>query len=308
LTVEELERIIANASHSISGFMSQMAVLDSPRMALQDKAFVAAPPKAVAAGAWRFQRREENLTGWSWMVAITGSFLLVGLVGAFLVEAPLAITLSGRAGQGASDTNSTELTMAELQAMEEEPEIQPQEQVTPEEVPQPIEVPVELPELPELAEALVTEDVFTVPAAPEIETMVKPIDPAKPKPKPKVVVAQPRPRRATSTAAVTPGGTQGSGGGSGGSGAVGSGSGKGKFPKPNYPSTARARGVTGQVTLALSINPAGQVENASAVSSQGGFNSQEQDTIAGFVRRNWQFPTGSYRKHTVNIVFNLRSR
>lgn len=279
-------------------------------MTLRDKVLVVSAPKGAArAGAWRFQRREENVTALSWVVAVAGSVLLVGLAGILFAEAPFSITLSGRAGQGASDANTTELSMAELQAMEETPEVQPTEQVTPEEVPPPVEVPLEVPDLPELAEALVTEDVFTVPAAPKIESMVKPIDPAQPKPKPKpVAAAKPRASRATSMAAVTPGGTQGSGGGSGGSGAIGSGSGTGKFPKPNYPSTARARGVSGRITLALSINPAGQVDSASAVGSQGGFNSQEQDTVAGFVQRNWRFPTGSYRKHTVNIVFNLSSR
>lgn len=296
--------------------MSQTAVIEPPHLQFRAGLQENVVRRAIATGSWKFNTREENVTGLAWMVAITGCFLLVGLAGILFLEKPLVITLSGRAGLGASDAESTELTMAELQAMEEVREVEPveqQQEMTLEDIPQPIDIPLDIADLPELAEALVTEDVFTVPAAPKIEEIIKPIDPTEPKPKPKPKqVAQTQPKlkanRATSTAATMAGGSVGSGGGSGGNGAVGSGSGKGRFPKPNYPSTARARGVSGQVTLALSINPAGQVESASAVSSRGGFNAEEQDAVAGFVQRNWKFPAGSYRRHTVNIVFNLSSR
>lgn len=285
--------------------MSPTALIGSSGLDLQDK--VAGGSRAGALPeTWRFRQRDENIAPLSWVVAIAASFFLIGVIGLFQKEMPLVITLGGRAGQGASDTAATDLTMAELHAMEATPEVT-EEQILPAVVPiaDPIEV---LQDLPELAEALVTEDVFTVPAAPQIEEALRPVDPAKPRPKPQLAPARPRASRATTTAAGAQGGTQGSGGGAGGSGNVGAGGGSGKFPKPNYPSSARSRGVSGHIILALTISPAGQVESASAISSQGGFTSGEQDAVAGFVERHWRFPTGAYRKHTVNIVFNLSSR
>ncbi|MDZ4289737.1 MAG: energy transducer TonB [Prosthecobacter sp.] len=285
--------------------MSPTALIGSTGLDLQQKAAGGSRSPALVR-TWRLGQHDENLAPLSWVVAIAASFLLIGVIGLFQKEMPLEITLGGRAGQGASDTETTELTMAELHAMEETPEVT-EEQILPAVVPiaDPIEV---LQDLPELAEALVTEDVFTVPAAPKIEEALRPVDPAKPRPRPQPAPARPRASRATTMASGTQGGTQGSGGGAGGSGAVGAGSGSGKFPKPNYPSSARARGVSGLITLALTIGPAGKVEDAAAISSNGGFTSGEQDTVASYVERNWRFPTGAYRKHTVNIVFNLSSR
>lgn len=288
-------------------YMYSTAFVDSPRMALPKQVLHPSPPKAVVRGTWRLARADEDVTGLAWVVALCACFLLVGLVGIWWSDAPLEITLSGRAGMGASDANTSEMTMAELQAEEQVSEVTTTEPVTPE-VPQPMEVQQQISDLPELAEALVTEDVFTVPAAPKIETAIQTVDPAAPKPKEKPKPTVAKPRRATSVAATTTSGTQGSGGGAGGNGTVGAGSGNGKYPKPNYPSTARARGVAGQVILSLSINPAGKVEDASAVSSTGGFNSQECETIASFVERFWQFPPGAYRKLKQPIVFRLDSR
>lgn len=285
--------------------MSQMALIGSPGFDLQGKSAAVARP-APLPGIWRVRQRDDSITALSWVVAIAASFLLIGIIGMFQKVEPFEISLGSRAGQGASDNESTELTMAELHAMEEAPEIAT-EQVLPAvvEIAQPLEV---LEDLPELAETLTTEDVFSVPAAPRIEDALKPIDPAKPKPKPQAATPRPRASRAVTTAAGTPSGTQGNGGGSGGTLAAGSGSGKGVFPKPTYPSSAQARGISGRVTIALSVNPAGRVESASAISSQGGFTSSEQDAVARDVARTWRFPPGAYRKHTVNIVLKLSSR
>ena len=161
-------------------------------------------------------------------------------------------------------------------------------------------------DLPELAEALITDDVFTVPAAPRIEDALRPIDPTPPKPKVQPAPARPRSSRPTTVASGAQGGTQGNGGGGGGSSATGAGSGGGRMPRPSYPSSARSRGISGSMTLALSVTPAGVVESASVVSCQGAFTSGEQATVASFVRRNWRFPSGAYRKHTVPIVFKLQ--
>lgn len=258
-----------------------------------------------------FRCPDESLCGISWLVAIASCFFVVGVVGMIVFDVPLSITLSGRAGMGAVDNESTDMSMADLQAMEEAPQVNPTEEVVEEtlEVPDPIEMSLELQELPEVTEALVTEDVFTVPAAPKIETALKPVDPAKPKPKPqsKPVNAKPRSSRATGTVATT-NGTNGSGGGGGGNGRVGAG-GKGKFPKPSYPSGARSRKVSGSLTFRLRISAAGAVESASVVSSNcsnGGFTAAEQSQISSFICRTWRFPEGMMGTKTLPLRFDLR--
>lgn len=261
----------------------------------------------VRSSTWRLGHQEESLCLLSWMVAITASFLLIGVVGLVRQEPFMVITLSGAMGKGASEIASQDTTMAELQAMEEAPEINATEEVTPEviEVPQVMDMPEAMPDLPELAQALITEDLFTIPAAPQIENALKPIDPAQPKPKPqpRPTVAKPRSSRATTTASGTPGGTQGNGGGGGGNGAVGSG-GKGKFPSPPYPSFARARGMKGSVTLTVRVSPSGSVE-AATVSGSTGF-SELDSYAASWVRRNWRFPPGTARSFRLPIAFKLR--
>lgn len=273
------------------------------------KAMAGAQKHAATVSRFRFQ--EESLCGLCWLVAIASSFFVIGVVGVLRFEVPLAISLSGRAGLGAVDNESTDMSMAELQAMEEAPEVNPTEEVVEEtlEVPEPIEMTLELQELPEVTEALITEDVFTVPAAPKIETALKPVDPAKPKPKPlpKSVASKPRASRATSTVTTT-GGTTGSGGGGGGNGRIGAG-GKGKFPKPYYPSGARSRKVAGSLTFKLRISAAGAVESASVVSSNcsnGGFTASEQGQISAFICRNWRFPEGMMGTKSLPIRFDLR--
>ncbi|MEN3942956.1 TonB family protein [Prosthecobacter sp. SYSU 5D2] len=282
--------------------MSQMALIGSPALSLPRQETSAV--SARASTTWRFCPREDSLCGVAWLVAIAGSFLLIGLIGMLRFEVPMVITLSGAAGMGASEVASQDTTMAELQAMEEAPEVVSNEMETPEilEVPEIVEVTPEMLDLPELTEALITEDLFTVQAAPVIETVLKVVDPAKPKPKPQPTVAKAAPRRATSTVAA-PGGTQGSGGGGGGNGAVGSG-GKGKFPAPPYPSFARSRGIKGSVTLTIRVSPSGSVDSVS-VSSGTGF-SELDNYAASWVRNNWRFPTGTVRSFRLPIAFKLR--
>lgn len=283
--------------------MSQMALIGSPALSLPRQE--AAAMSARARSTWRFCPQDESICGVAWLVAISGSFLLIGVLGIVFALPPMAITLSGAAGMGASEVASQDTTMAELQAMEEAPEVVSQKVMeTPEilEVPDIVEVTPEMLDLPEMTEALITEDLFTVQAAPRIEPVLTPVDPAKPKPKPQPTVAKAAPRRATSTAAA-PGGTQGSGGGGGGNGAVGSG-GKGKFPAPPYPSFARSRGIKGSVTLTIRVSPSGSVDSVS-VSSGTGF-SELDNYAATWVRNNWRFPTGTVRSYRLPIAFKLR--
>lgn len=289
--------------------MSQMALLGSPAMSLP-KAMPGSQKRVATVSRFRFQ--EESLCGLCWLVAIASSFFVIGVVGMLRFDLPEPIKMSGRAGLGAVDNESTDVSMAELLAEAEADLVNPTENVVEEavDVPEPVEVALELLDLPEPTEALVTEDVFTVPAAPKIQEALKPVDPAKPKPKeqpkPKSV-ARPRSSRATSTVVAT-GGTSGSGGGGGGSGTKGSGAGKGKVPQPPFPSGARSRGVTGVVYFNLRVSPAGKVEYAAVVSSNctnGGFTASEQSQVASYICQNWFLPgrMGSIR---VPVRFVLR--
>lgn len=267
-------------------------------MSLPVKAMPVSLARPSAGGRFLFQ--EESLCALSWLAGISSTFLLIGLVGMLRFELPMIITLSGAAGMGASEVASQDTTMAELQAMEEAPEIVANEVATPEvvDVPETLEVPQDMLDLPELTEALITEDLFTVPAAPRIETALTPVDPAlpKPQPKPKPAVAKARPSRATTTAAATPGGTQGSGGGS----SKGSATGKNIKSKLKFPSGASSRNVSGSLTLRMQVNAVGEIISATVVSSNctnGGFTTSEQNQIISDIRRKWRLP--SYANSTI---------
>lgn len=282
--------------------MSQPALLSSSLMCLPLQASPQSPVR-VAAGPLP-SRQEERLEALSWLVAFTGTFFLIGMMGMLHFEIPEGITLSGAAGMGASELTAQDTTMAELQAMEE-PEMVPDQTEAPDvvEVPEVVEVPVDQLDLPELTEVMTQEDVFTIPAAPRIESALKPVDPAPPKPRSQTIT--PRPRRSTllnSAATTTPAATQGSRGG--GSGAIGSGGGKGRFPTPPYPSFARSRGIQGSVTLSIHVSPSGTVESA-MVASGTGF-SELDNYAASWVRRNWRFPAGTARNYRLPISFKLR--
>ncbi|SKA91885.1 hypothetical protein SAMN02745166_01806 [Prosthecobacter debontii] len=271
--------------------MSQMALLASPVVSLPTKAATAAP-RVSSKPSLRLRCQDENLCALSWLVAISGTFLLIGIVGMLRFEIPLPFTLSGRAGLGAADNEFTDMSMADLLAEAEMDQVNPTTEMQQEtvEIPDPIEVPIEQLDLPEVTEALVTEDLFTVPAAPKIEEALKPVDPAKPKPisKPKAV-SKPTSSRAASTVAK-PNGTSGNGGGGGGGGTVGSGLGKGIFPTPPFPSSAVSRGVTGVVRFNLRFNQLGKVEYAEVASSQctnGGLTTAEQNVLSSYIRKTW---------------------
>lgn len=291
--------------------MSQTAIFAPPVVSLPTKAVDVRSARPATSRLFRHQ--DESICGLCWLVAIAGSFLLIGIVGMLRFQDFEPITFSGRAGLGAVDNDATDVSMAELLAEVEESQVNPTEEVVDEvlEVPETPEVPIEALELPELAEALVTEDLFTVPAAPKVETVLKPVDPVQPKPKPQAkprpTVAKPASRRATSTA-TTAGGTEGSGGGGGGTGKAGAGAGKGRLPTPPFPSGARSRGVKGTLTFSLRISPAGKVEYAAVVSSNcinGGFTASEQSQLAAYICRNWFLPgrMGSLR---LPVRFELR--
>lgn len=290
-----------------------MAAFGTPQLSFATDAAprVVAAQVTGAAKCTRFRNRQESLCYLSWLVAWSGSFLLVGLVGLLLV-APLApIELGGRAGLGATEGEATDLSMAELLADNEVDQVTPTEieQVETVEIPDPVEVNLEIEEVPELTEALDVEDLFTIPTAPKIETAMRPVDPAKPKPKPRST-AQPRSSRAASPNAMA-GGTTGAGGGNGGTGTQGAGAGgKSKTPQPPYPPGARSRGVQGKVYFSIRINLMGKVESAVVTSSEctnGGFTSADHEYLSSYIRRNWVLSSAYYgQTRSLPIRFVLK--
>jgi periplasmic protein TonB len=280
--------------------MSHLAVPASALLAVPEARARQASPTAAA--SWRFLSREESFAPLAWLVALTGSFLLIGLAGLAREDGPFTIELGSAGLPAGQELASQETTMAELQAMETVEETAVSEPIeVPLELPTPLELPPELTDLPEMVPALVTEDLFTVPAAPQLETALTPVEAPKAQPKPRPAPAQPTrtARRPTTTTAAT-GGT----GGSPGTGMAGAGGGGGRFPSPPYPSFARSRGIQGSVLLTILVNAAGAVESAVVAGSTG--YSELDNYAAGWVRRNWRFPPGEARSFKLPIVFKLR--
>jgi TonB family protein len=156
-------------------------------------------------------------------------------------------------------------------------------------------------DLPELAEALVTEDLFTIPTAPKIEEALRPIDPTPPKPiVKKVAMTQPTaPRRsvASSNAGTSTGGGIGSGGTGGG------GNGKFVIPRPPYPSSLKAMGIQGSVRLKITVGTSGRASSVSVIGTSG--NSTLDQYAAGWVRRNGKAPAGDVRTVIAPLSFVL---
>ncbi len=245
-----------------------------------------------------------------WMVAITACFLVVGVIGVFEGDGYVPLMLEGKKGDPGEGRTMLEAAMVDIQSEEISPETV-EETVEEIEVPTPVEV-LEMPqELPEIVPALVTEDVFTIPTPPRVETALRPVEPkpAQPQPKPKAV-AKPNVRRGpTASPARGPQGsatTASGGGGTGGGGNTGVGLSAASFklPKPPYPSHLKSMGVTGSVRLLIYTNVSGRVESVSVVSSSG--NSALDEYAASWARRNGRAPAGIAGKIMAPLTFRLR--
>ncbi len=259
-----------------------------------------APAGPATATIWRAQNVVQAITALSWIVGISGSFLVVGLVGMLAADLPPIHLKTLADVMNAEESPLIETSMAELQTLEAAQD-QPNETepVLPVEIPESIEIPPENLDLPEIAEAMTLEDIFAIPTAPKIEDALRPIDPVvKPKPTP----TPPRPR----TPVASSGGTRSStpqAGTAGGTGTTGS-SGRGKTPAPPYPTFARSAGMQGTVRLVINVGPSGAVEGVSITGSTG-FSALD-DYAASFVRRNWRWPAGAARRFALPLSFRLR--
>jgi TonB family protein len=248
---------------------------------------------------WQRRGTLEALISLSWLVGVSATFLVVGIVGMFAADLPPIHLKTLQDLETADDLPMIETSMAELQSLSEAAE-QPTEQepLLPVEIPETVEMPPESLDLPEIAEAMTLEDIFAVPTAPQVEDALRPIDPVvKPKPAP----TPPRPR----TPVASSGGTRSAtprAGTAGGTGTSGIG-GKGKFPSPPYPSFARSGGMQGTVRLSISVGPSGAVEGVSVIGSTG-FSALDNHA-ASWVRRNWRWPGGASNRYTLPLTFRL---
>ena len=259
-------------------------------------------PRFAAGSAATVVRRRSSLVQviitLSWIVGITGSFLTVGVIGMFADDLPPIHLRTLEDLENAVELPMVETSMAELLTLEASAD-QPAETapVLPVEIPEAAETPPENLDLPEIAEAMTMEDIFSVPTAPKIEDALRPIDPvARPKPAP-----SPRTTSAPSSSGTRSNTSQA--GTAGGSGTSGSG-GKGKFPQPSYPDFARSSGMQGTVRLSISVGPSGSVEGVSVIGSTG-FSALDE-YAASWVRRNWHWPAGTSHRYTLPLTFRLR--
>ncbi len=253
--------------------------------------------------------RSEDLTRWAWMVAVAGSFLAVGIAGlwADLGPEPRLLSLE-KQQQEIAAAGGEAMLMADLAAEPEAAETEVSEVLPQEvlEVPPPVEVVPEALDLPEMAEALVHDDLFVVPAAPKLEEALRPVDPAPPKPQTKPAPRSSAPTRSVARSSTTgrSGMGQGTGGGSGGVGAGTSGQGTFVIPRPTYPSSLRSLGVQGTVRLQVTVGTSGRATSVSIVGTSG--NSSLDQYAASWVRRNGKAPPGEVRTFIAPLSFVLR--
>lgn len=258
------------------------------------------PRTAAAGSAPKVVQRGGNLVRvlitLSWLVGITGSFLIVGVIGMFADDLP-PIHLKTLEDPEDTEMSTEELTMTEMMAMGEKTEdITEVEPVVPVEIPETIETPPQTQDLPEIAEAMTLEDIFAVPTAPKIEDALRPVDPVVRQTPP--TPARPRPGPVAKSKGTGASSTQ-----EGTAGATGMGNSKGTLPKPPYPDFAQRAGMQGTVRLVVGFGPSGSVESVSVVSTTG-FSPLDEATVS-FIRRNWHWQTGKSHRHTVPLTFRL---
>jgi TonB family protein len=250
--------------------------------------------------------RTQDYLFLSWLVAITATFLTVGVVGMFEKEALMPILLSGTVGESGDEKAAIQAAMVDLQTDEQVSQETVQE-TSPEvlEVPPPIQVLDQPLDLPELAEALVTEDVFVIPTPPKIETALRPQEPAPPKPKPKPA-ATPTQSRMTARSTTGAAGSVSARGGTGGTGSSGTSNLRGTFniPRPSYPSSLKSMGVQGTVRLSITVGSSGRAESVSVIGSSG--NSSLDQFAASWVRRNGRGPSGLSGTFIAPLTFVIR--
>jgi len=241
----------------------------------------------------------------SWVLAVSAACLAVGLFG--LLQPVDAVYQFAKMADKAASPELAALTMLELAAPPAAEEAVATEDLPPEVIPQP-DVTVEMtpPEvdLEPVPVELTVADVFEVPAAPEIEDMLTPVEP-KPETTPRPTPTT-QPRRTTasspSSGRSSPSGV--AGGTAGGTGSSTKEASKGYFPHPPYPAAARSRGMQGTVYVSVSFDAGGRVTGAS-ISRSSGYSDLDR-AASDWVRRHWRGPAGQAGTFRQPIQFRLR--
>lgn len=250
-------------------------------------------------------KSNEDQAGWSWLLAFTACFLVVGIIGLQGGLGPDVVLRSYQPLSAMLDSAADSAVMADLVSTEAAEEITPEVAMeVSQEIPPAVELVTQTQELPDLVEALATEDLFTLSTAPKIEEALRPKDPSPQKPE---VRRTPTPTPASSTSKRTTS-TRTSGAGSG-TGASGSGSGSGgggdfHIPHPPYPSYLRSLGVQGTVRLRITVGTSGRASSVTVIGTSG--NSTLDQYAAGWVRRNGKAPPGEVRTVIAPLSFVLR--
>lgn len=253
-------------------------------------------------------KKNENLSIWSWLVAVSGSFLIVGIIGLQSGLGPDVVLRSFQPPTAVLDSAADSALMADLVSAETtvEPTAEAELEVV-QEIPPPVESMSQIQELPDLVEALSVEDLFTLSSAPRVEEALRPIEPTPSKPEVKRITPSAPTRTTTrrTAAANSSGSGNGTGNGTGGSG-TGSGSSGGSFviPRPSYPSSLRALGVQGTVRLRIIVGASGRASSVTVIGTSG--NSTLDQYAAGWVRRNGKAPPGDVRTVIAPLSFVLR--
>lgn len=241
----------------------------------------------------------------SWVLAVSIGFLFAGgygltrsLQGSHRASIPTKNPATADAGLmvdvNAAASSAAESLPAETQTID------------PPVVESPPDVPPIVPDaLPEVVPQLALEDLFTVPAAPEIEEPLTP-DTPRPQPSPRQPTATPRSAATTASPAPQTSSQKGGTGGTttGGSGSSSGGTSSGTFPAPPYPSFARSRRMQGTVYLSIQVSSTGQVSSVQVARSSG---YSDLDRYASdWVKSRWTWSTGKGGSYRQPVVFRLR--
>lgn len=257
----------------------------------------------------RVVERERPAVGVSWVLAVAGSCLVVGVMG---LARPVERV---KAGPVVAERAEEEWLWWDPAAGGEVAEAGPAAAT--------VETLAEAVEAAESVEALTAKDVVVVPEAVPVEAMVEEVREVR-EVRERRVERVPVRRAAAGTArplavsgsregaagegAAAGAGRSTQGAGAGGAGGAVAGAGRGRtagyFPTPPYPAEARRRGQQGTVQLQIVFGADGRVTSAT-VGRSSGFSDLDR-AAAAWVRRHWRAATGQVGSFRLPVHFKLR--
>jgi TonB family protein len=278
--------------------------------ALLIRSWAGVPGPATSLALWRVgtcaSDCQRPILALCWVLALSLACLTVGVIGLFdPIGEPVRLLAASPAPAGPDGAEVAMIEMAAPPAMQYTPATDtelPLEAAIADAASIP-EIQPDLLDLPELAQALNEKDLFEVPSAPAVETMLTPAEPSRPSPSRPTPSPTTRSRSTTSSSSNNPATTPGAGG-TGGTGTSSGGSSKGYFPTPPYPAAARSRGMQGTVYLSITFGSDGRV-TAASVSRSSGYSELDR-TASDWVKRTWRAPAGQTGTYRQPVQFRLR--